>query len=166
MPKAKKSLAKRLFERKMASYSYSAISCIDAFCLLTRQMADYMKIDKPYVVMEGISTFSEPQPKKETRNIKTILYTGTLHKRFGILNLVDAFRTIDNPNYRLRICGLGDCETEITRHACNDSRIEFKGQLARKDVLKLQQEATVLVNPRQNNEDFTKYSFPSITILS
>lgn len=159
---ANKSFAKRLFEKKMASASYSSIDCIDAFVLLTRQMADYMKIDKPYVVMEGISTLNEQlQGKKENENIKTILYTGTLHKRFGVLNLVEAFRTIDNPDYRLIICGVGDCESKIIMHAQEDNRIDFKGQLERKTILKLQQEATVLVNPRQNNEEFTKYSFPS-----
>ena len=42
-----------------------------------------------------------------------------------------------------------------------DNRIVYKGQLPRDEVLKLQKTATVLVNPRQNNEDFTKYSFPS-----
>lgn len=158
---ANKSFAKRLFEKKMAADSYSAVGCVDAFALLTKQMAEYMKIDKPFVVMEGISTFSEPREKKESGNVKTILYTGTLHRRFGVLNLVEAFRTIDNPDYRLVICGMGDCEAEITKHARDDSRIEFKGQLKREDILKLQQEATVLVNPRQNNEEFTKYSFPS-----
>lgn len=158
---ANKSLAKRLFEKKMAADSYSSMNCVDAFVLLTKQMADYMKIDKPFVVMEGIATIGELPQKKETGRIKTILYTGTLHRRFGVLNLVEAFRAIDNSDYRLIICGIGDCEAEIMKQARIDKRIEFKGQLDRKDILKLQQEATVLVNPRQNNEEFTKYSFPS-----
>lgn len=158
---SKKSWVQKQFEKKLAADSYSAIGCVDAFALLTKQMADYMKIDKPFVVMEGISTFYESQEKKERGNTKTILYTGTLHKRFGVLNLVEAFRMIDDPDYRLVICGVGDCEGEITEHARADSRIEFKGQMRREDILSLQQEATVLVNPRQNNEEFTKYSFPS-----
>ena len=158
---ANKSLLKRLFEKKMASDSYSSIGCVDAFVLLTRQMADYMKIDKPFVVMEGISTQSDPCEKKKNGGIKTVLYTGTLHRRFGVLNLVDAFCAVDNPDYRLVICGVGDCEAEIKKRAEKDSRIDFRGQLKREDVLRLQQEATVLVNPRQNNEEFTKYSFPS-----
>ena len=157
---ADKSLLKRLFEKKLAADSYSAMGCVDAFVLLTRQMADYMKIDKPFVVMEGISTQNEPCEKKNS-DTKTVLYTGTLHRRFGVLNLVEAFCAVENPDYRLVICGVGDCEAEIKKHAQRDKRIDFKGQLKREDVLKLQQEATVLVNPRQNNEEFTKYSFPS-----
>ena len=80
---------------------------------------------------------------------------------FGILHLIEAFKNIDSPNYRLIICGIGDSEEEIKKSSELDSRIDFLGQLKREDVLSLQKKATVLVNPRQNNEEFTKYSFPS-----
>ena len=42
--------------------------------------------------------------------------------------------------------------------------ISFLGQLPRNEVIEWQKKATVLVNPRQNNEEFTKYSFPSKTM--
>lgn len=158
---SKKSIVKKLFEKKLASDSYSSIESVDAFVLLTKQMADYMKITKPYLVMEGIATTNQHLASAPVGNIKTILYTGTLHKRFGVLNLVDAFMSIKRDNYRLTLCGVGDCETEIIRLSNIDKRIEFKGQLTREEVLELQSKATVLVNPRQNNEEFTKYSFPS-----
>ena len=120
-----------------------------------------MKLTKPYVVMEGISTAFPYPPRKNDDGIKRILYAGTLHQKFGVLNLLEAFREIDSPHYRLVICGIGDCESEIKKRAQEDLRILFQGQLKREDVLKLQSEATVLVNPRQNHEEFTKYSFPS-----
>jgi glycosyltransferase involved in cell wall biosynthesis len=68
---------------------------------------------------------------------------------------------ITDSNYRLQICGVGDSEEEIKKAVSRDSRIEFLGRLSREEVLRLQKNATVLVNPRQNNEEFTKYSFPS-----
>jgi len=156
-----KKLANKLFERWLAADSYSKIYCIDSFVLLTKQMAEYMNIDKPYVVMEGIATYTEVAPKTSDTALKIILYTGTLHRKFGVLNLIEAFSMIDDSNYRLVICGIGDSEAEIRVAAAQDSRIIFKGQIKREEALKLQQEATVLVNPRQNNQEFTKYSFPS-----
>ncbi len=159
---SKKSLVKKLFENRLAQSSYSKLEHIDAFVLLTRHMADYMKLTKPFCVMEGISTNSDCyENSTDTSVIKNILYTGTLHKRFGVMNLVEAFMMTDNPKYRLIICGIGDSEDEIKRAVLKDKRIIFKGQLARSEVLKLQSSAAVLVNPRQNNEEFTKYSFPS-----
>ncbi|MBQ7822556.1 MAG: glycosyltransferase [Clostridia bacterium] len=157
-----KSIFQKIYEEHLANNSYSRLDCIDAFVLLTRQMADYMKITKPFCVIEGISTeVSYRESIADENSTKNILYTGTLHKRFGVLNLVNAFRMISRDNYRLIICGIGDSEDEIRKAALADSRIIFKGQLPRNEVLKLQQEATVLVNPRQNTEEFTKYSFPS-----
>lgn len=158
---SKKNWIQRFFEKSQAKESYTKLSCIDCFVLLTKQMADYMKIHQPYVVMEGISTDSKIQKVENDDGIKRILYSGTLHKRFGILNLVEAFKTINDKNYRLIICGTGDSEEEIRACSAIDNRIEFKGQLKREEILKLQQTVSVLVNPRQNNEEFTKYSFPS-----
>jgi glycosyltransferase involved in cell wall biosynthesis len=63
--------------------------------------------------------------------------------------------------FRLIICGVGDSEKEIIDAAKFDDRIVFLGQLPREEVLRIQTEATVLVNPRKNHEEFTKYSFPS-----
>ena len=93
-----------------------------------------------------------------------IFYTGTLHEKFGVMNLVRAFRTIHSENYELVICGVGDSEEAIKAAAEEDSRIHFLGKLPRDQVLEWQSKATVLVNPRQNNEEFTKYSFPSKTM--
>lgn len=157
-------LIKRITNRAIAKSAYSNVDVVDKFVFLTKHMSDYLNNKKPFCVMEGIATddfdydFNEPS---EESNIKTVLYTGTLHRRFGVLHLLDAFSLIEDPDYRLVICGTGDSEREIQEAANRDPRIVFKGQCKREEVLKLQRSATVLVNPRMNNEEFTKYSFPS-----
>lgn len=147
-----------------AKKSMRSLVGIDCFALLTKQMADYLHIEKPFCVVEGIADMTKELCRTELNNKKIILYTGTLHKRFGVLNLLKAFQQIGDPNYRLVICGIGDSIEAIMKAAKADSRITFLGQLSRDEVLELQKQATVLVNPRQNNDDYTKYSFPSKTI--
>ena len=121
-----------------------------------------MKINKPFCVVEGIaSKIDSISENKKINGLKNILYTGTLHKKFGILNLLAAFKQISDKDYRLIICGIGDSEDIIKKAAEEDPRIIYKGQLPREEILILQREAAVLVNPRQANEEFTKYSFPS-----
>ncbi len=158
----------RLFSARKAKESYSLLSSVDAFVLLTRHMADYMQITQPFCVMEGIAPDApsvEAQPKSEgMEGEKIILYTGTLHRKFGVLHLLEAFRKVSDLRARLVICGIGDSEAEIREASRQDSRIDFRGQLRREEVLALQKQATVLVNPRLNNEEFTKYSFPSKTM--
>ena len=143
----------------------SCLKKVDSFVLLTDTMADALNVTKPWVRVEGI--FDNSSDTKESRvsdEIKTILYTGTLAKRYGIKNLVDAFNLIDSINYRLLICGEGDYRNEIELNAQKDFRIRYLGQLPNDQILELQRKATVLVNPRTSEGNYTKYSFPSKTM--
>lgn len=133
---------------------------IDNFVLLTKQMSKALKVDN-YVVVEGIADRYTEQDNKEKDIHKTVLYTGTLNKRYGILNLVKAFSMIKDSDYRLVLCGTGDGEAEIRKMADIDNRIVLKGRVPNAQTLSLQARARVVVNPRQNNEEFVKYSFPS-----
>lgn len=158
---SRRSLLLKIFNKHQAERAYARLDCVDCFVLLSKHMADYMKIQQPYCVMEGISTQQDPIEEQQQDSLKRILYTGTLHRKFGILNLLEAFRQIEDDSYRLIICGIGDSENEIREAAQQDSRITYLGQLPRAEVLEWQAKATVLVNPRQNIEEYTKYSFPS-----
>ena len=159
---SKKNVLRRCYESVCSKNVYSLLHLVDYYVLLTKQMAEYLHIDKPYCVMEGIATESEEfETPNYDNSIKTVFYAGTLHRRFGVLNLVEAFMQIPDPSYQLILCGVGDCEKEIIECSKKDRRIKFYGQLPRTEVLKLQSTSTVLVNPRQNGEEFTKYSFPS-----
>lgn len=164
---SKKSVLNFLSNKVLSDNSYKHINKIDAFVLLTKQMAKYLQIRQPYCVVEGISTDTNNEGylgQKEDDDIKRILYTGTLHKKFGIVNLIKAFESIDDEKYRLIICGTGDSESYVLQEAKSNKRIIFHGKVDRKKVLELQAEATVLVNPRQNEGEYTKYSFPSKNI--
>lgn len=137
-------------------------SSIDSYILLTRHMKDYINTDN-YIVIEGIASdeFNNIDRGEKEQKVKTILYTGTLHQKYGILNLINAFKLINRENYQLVICGDGDSKEQVIEESKKDKRIVYKGLLNRKEVLKLQVNSTILINPRQNNEEFTKYSFPS-----
>ena len=139
-----------------------ALNKVDSFVLLSDYMAEVLRINgRSYVRVEGIYDPSDSIDVVSKEKNKTILYTGTLARRYGIMNLVNAFGAIDKPDYRLWICGEGDCRAEIENIAKSDSRISYLGQLSRSEVLVLQRRATVLVNPRTSEGEFTKFSFPS-----
>lgn len=157
-----KPLSYRVLKPLETAYIYKKLGEIDGFVLLTEAMKDVLGIGGNYVVVEGIATDSfQGLPRAKDQELRTFLYTGTLDTKFGILRLVEAFRKIPRPNYRLILCGAGDAEERIREAVREDPRIDFKGLLPREESLKLQQGATVLVNPRLDREEFTKYSFPS-----
>lgn len=161
-------LAKRCDVAKM----FKLIHHVDSFVLLTEQMAQQLPIDgKPYQVIEGIITQEDltrsrscAAQKRQEQNVVNVVYTGKLNERFGVKNLVDAFRRISDPAYRLILCGRGDCEAYIKESAQQDSRIHYLGQVTPDEAREWMHKANVLVNPRQNNEEYTKYSFPSKTV--
>ena len=136
------------------------IGCIDAFAFLTEEMRYPLGVEnKPYCIIEGIYSDEFTDGHSENENI--VMYAGTLHERFGVMKLVKAFESIKNDDMKLVICGYGDSEDAIKEAALRDKRIVFKGQLKRSDVIELMQNASAIVNPRENKEAFTKYSFPS-----
>lgn len=138
---------------------------VDKFILLTKHMAARLNIQAPFLVMEGIATMTDcaqdPSVVEKYASDKYIFYSGTLNYSFGIKTLLEAFSMVSEEHLKLIICGFGEAEEEIRERMKNDGRITFLGKLDRKQVLPLQRNATVLVNPRQNTEEFTKYSFPS-----
>lgn len=150
-------------EQKAVKTSYNYI---EKFILLSSAMEE--KIPQAHnrsIVVEGIASkidmLSVPL-KQDT--IKTVLYTGTIQEFTGILNLIRAFRQTKDSNYRLIICGAGDCVNRVLELSNGDSRIEYKGSIPRDEAVALQHEATLLVNPRQPNVSLTRYSFPSKTM--
>lgn len=153
---------RKTYMKMVAAKTRSYIPYIDSFVYMTKQSADYFCAKKPFVIVEGIA---EDKNYLDTEvcctSQKIVLYTGTTNRVFGAMNLVEAFMRIPIQNYRLIICGCGDSDGEIRKCAINDNRIDFKGIVPHAEALKLQHMATVLVNPRKNTEEFTKYSFPS-----
>ena len=156
---------RRWYAKHVSKELSNHIKDIDGFVLLTEHMATKMGINKPYMVMEGIVPRRQLIEKTvQNESVKTVLYTGSMNGKYGILSLLEAFSMIQNPNYRLILCGLGNAESEVHKACQNDSRIQYLGKVSHEKVMELQSSATVVINPRQNNEEFTKYSFPSKTM--
>lgn len=161
-----KNLIRRVVEKFNILILNNLYKSVDGFVLLTKHMVDRLPVaNKPWTVVEGIFNPTDLIDNNEYKSThRYILYTGTLEYRYGIMNLVKAFADIKLDNIQLIICGDGDAKGEILDYAKKDSRIIYKGLIKRNEALKLQQGATLLVNPRTPEGEFTKYSFPSKTM--
>lgn len=138
---------------------------VDGFVFLTEAMNERVKTSHPYCVVEGIYNSHEDRTVEKPKDgLKRIFYSGMLYEKFGVKNLVDAFMRTTDDSYRLQICGVGELEEYIRNVSQSDRRIELYGLLPREKALVMQSEATLLVNPRTPEGEFTKYSFPSKNI--
>lgn len=159
------SVAYKIAKNIETKLNYSLMGCVDVFALLSQHMREVIPVkDRKWVQVEGIYNDSFDLHDVEKKKERTILYTGNLGVRYGIKDLVDAFQMINNPDYRLLIRGDGECKDYVKKVEKEDSRIRYVERLSRIDLLKLQREATLLINPVHKTTKFTRYFFPSKTM--
>ena len=143
-------------------------SYVDAYMLLTEHMKQKLCIGKKrYIVIEGIvneEDFIKVSDHENENGLKYIVYTGKMNEKFGVKDMIDAFMMIKNKDYRLILCGSGDCDEYIKKSSSIDIRIQLLGQVSSEESHKWQKKADILVNPRPNGDEYIKYSFPSKNI--
>lgn len=140
------------------------IAQVDSFMLLTKYMADKLHVgNRPFIVVEGITDIKNLPPEKKEHG-KKVAYAGKLVEAFGAKRLVEAFELIDDPEASLHICGGGELKPYVEEMCQKDSRIHYYGVVPAEKANEILQNADVLVNPRQNDDEYTKYSFPSKNI--
>lgn len=144
---------------------YKYLERVNRFVVLTKQMREPLKIgERPWICIEGICNTNCKNPKVTNDGKKAVLYSGTLHYRYGIKNLLNAFEEIEDGDVELWICGSGEAESEIRELVAKDNRIKFFGLCTQSEVAVLRSRASILVNPRTNDGEYTAYSFPSKTM--
>lgn len=167
---AKVSIIRKVLRKCQNLIIYNTFTRFNKFILLTEQMAKALKIGtKPYLIVEGICQCLEASERKQNNHNnadakKVIFYSGTLNNKYGIDTLLDAFQLMQINNIELWICGSGEAEKKILAQSKIDSRIRFFGFCSRERVAELRDQATILINPRTNDGEYTKYSFPSKTM--
>lgn len=166
-----KSLAGRIsFFINSIGYASFETYCkyVDSFVLLTKYMVDGIPSSQNhFMVSEGVYDESDSRRAIAYQNNECfiILYSGTLNKRFGVMNLVEAIHGLLDSDIQLHLYGVGDAVNDILEVSKTDRRIIYKGSVSRDEVIQRQSEASLLVNPRiPDNNPFTKYSFPSKTM--
>lgn len=140
----------------------------DGFVLITEYMKNIdLFEEKPTLIIEGmIGDLTEVQQSKNIQSIdmpndNSVVYAGSLHREYGIMNLINSFVKVKNNKYQLHIYGSGDCKEEIVKIAEQQENIIFHGLISSDMIPSILENATLLVNPRTNLEKFSNYSFPS-----
>ncbi len=137
----------------------------DSYIFLTEYMSKVInKRNKPYVVIEGQVDIAMKSVKNEFDSKykkKVCLYAGALKEIYGLKLLVDSFIKANIQNSELHIYGDGDYENELQEICRKHGNVKYFGVVHNNQIIKEQLKATLLLNPRPTNAEFTKYSFPS-----
>lgn len=133
------------------------------YVVLTEQMKEALSPDKKFAVLEGhVDSTIRPQPKpaRAKNQPRTLVYAGSIHRKYGIERLVQAFEQAQLPNAQLVIMGEGDYAQELAAKKDNPA-ISYLGKVPNREAVEIERRASLLINPRPTDEEFTKYSFPS-----
>lgn len=159
----KPSMMARYYVKQKMKY----INCFDGYVFLTEHMKEKVNVtSKPYVVVEGIydnSNLTSPiATTKEDRKI--IMYSGALRTVYGVKRIVHIVADMQDDGYELWICGHGELTDYIKDQSKTFNNIKYFGYLNSHEICTLQGKATTLINPRRNDAEYTRYSFPSKTM--
>ena len=142
---------------------------VDKYVFITENMATYLKVNN-YSVLDGM-VYKKTNYKEKLRQIekkyskvfkkKTIVYTGAVTEKFGVLSLIKQFKLLDASKYELIVCGNGADYDSALKESDFYDNIHVLGTLPNFEVIRIQSEAYALINPMKNNDGLSKYSFPS-----
>ena len=157
---------KRRLQNLYEGWSEKETRKYDGYIFLTEAMNDEInKKNAPVLIVEGSIdaniVISFNGEKKEKR---TVVYAGGVYEKYGVKKLVESFLLADLPDVELHIYGEGAYVEELMEVSEKNANIVYKGCVLNTELPLIESQATLLVNPRSTDEDYTKFSFPSKTL--
>lgn len=148
--------------------NHRIIKQYDAYITLTKSIFEKIEeTQKPVLIVEGSVDSLQGYLKKDSycSGSRVVVYAGGMYEKYGVKLLVDAFSGLRDIDAELHLYGDGSFVPQIEKLAMTSKLpIIYKGVVSLDDIVKVEGEATLLVNPRPTTEEFSKYSFPSKTL--
>lgn len=147
-------------------YATRLLQNYDRYVFLTEQMNEVCNPNnRPYIIMECIVTPIALHEQKDMplADKPVVLYAGKLHSDFGVLQLAKAAPLLAGVCEIWLYGGQGDCDEELKAIAKENQNLKIHGIVPLTEIQRIEQRADVLINPRPDEKEFTKYSFPSKT---
>ena len=145
---------------KLLKVNEKLLDLANAYIFLTSQMNEVVnKKNRPYVILEGHADMNmlRYEHREFSNKIKKIMYAGSLRTIYGIADLCNAFVRCNFQNTELHIYGEGDFVPQLNKLVDKYPNIIFHGNCPNEEVVSMELDATLLVNPRPTDGEYTKY---------
>ncbi len=164
MKSRKMSRIKQYLESLIQHKNTQSLEKYNGYITLTQSIYDAInpKHTKPNLIVEGSVDSSLKYNKQILDSKPVVVYAGGAYEKYGLRTLVEAFLSIDNAE--LHIYGEGTYVEEIKEISQTHPNIQYMGLASLEEIVSIEQRASLLINPRPSNEEFSKYSFPSKTL--
>ena len=119
----------------------------------------FNKSNRANMSFEGILDDVQAKNRKNEYG-KYIFYNGSLEEKYGIYELIKAFRELDNPDINLVISGYHANMNKINEAINGKSNIICLGMIQSDDIISLANQSLLNVNPCPYSEDYDRYYIP------
>ena len=139
----------------------------DKYILLSEHMNEVVNPEKkkPFMLMECIvdERMFDDIEDATPLDRPAVMYAGKFYRECGVVELAKAASALKDVCDIWLYGGHGNCTDELEDLAKKNDNLKIHGIVPLKEILKLEKECTLLINPRFAEEEFSKYSFPSKT---
>lgn len=166
MKQSNKTTLKYKLQHLYEYFSMKDIVKYDAYINLSKHMNSIVNPkNRPSMVLEG-SMDSKIVPSKAIRpkEKRVVVYAGGVYAKYGVKQLTEAFVKAEIENTELHIYGDGSYVDELKSLSIEYPQVKYMGCVLNTELPEIESRATLLVNPRFSNEEYTKFSFPSKTL--
>lgn len=111
--------------------------------------------EKPHLIIPG---FINGKANNEEVREDYAFFAGALYERYGVKNLIDAFKDGKNP-LKLTVAGHGPLAEDLRQNY--HPNIEYIGHVTPEVAFHLAQKAKIVINPRPLDPQIDLYSVPS-----
>ncbi|QRN85473.1 glycosyltransferase [Clostridia bacterium] len=145
------------------------IKKFDGLIVLNEKSIEKYASNSKYILVDGgfdLDCTPKNQPGGQWLSIQEndmvkMVFSGALFEYNGIKNLIKAVRLVDSDRLCLEIYGSGPLEHYIEQASKEDNRVRFMGNVPNSEMIRIQQEAGILINPRHVKDPISLYTFPS-----
>ena len=149
-----------LSSNRAKQYIKYARKC-DAYIYLNEGLNKLFNADKkPSLLIKGITDNNHENNKVDS---PYFFYAGTLLKQYGVIDLINAFESLNLNNVKLIIAG-HHVNQEFLDSIKNKPNILYLGNIENKEVIKYENGSIANINPRPFIENIDSFSIPSKVI--
>ena len=141
------------------------IKTLNRAIVLNPNAAEQYLDAQEYIVVEGGIHIADKsgsylQIKNYRERERIIVYSGALVEYNGIRNLIEAMETVCE-EVILRVYGDGPLKSYVEKAAQEKDNIEYMGRVSNEEMMMIQKDAYLLINPRPIDDPISQVTFPS-----
>lgn len=151
-------------KRSYTMYLLEHCNNFDGYLTLTKALnAIFNPEHKPHYLFEGL--VEDRETIKYGQNKKPyFFFGGALMERYGIYDLIKAFKKLNKDDIELFIAGHHGDKQKLKEAIGDATNIRYLGLLPVNKVMEYEQNAIACINPRPFSEDLDRFSIPSKTL--